>query len=208
MEPLRVDSAFASRLPEAQARIIADSEDSIFVLDEELAIRACNAAYLRFGETNGCTGIESRFGLGCRLTQVLPHAVCDIYLPIYLKALESGARVDHDYECSSPQVFRRYHQTVYPLRERRGLIVSNHLVYEVPHSWKASAKKPGHFDADGWLSQCACCRKVKDRSRPENWDWVPAFVESPHPRTTHTYCLTCLDFYYGHLLDDCVPRVF
>jgi hypothetical protein len=200
MDTLHVDHGFVATLPESASRVIAASHDSIYVLDRLLTIRAYNSGYARFGRLNGCRRVGEDFGLGCKLISVLPPVAADMYVPAYLRAMETGTRCDHDYECSSPQVFRRYHQTAYPLAGGKGLIVANHPVYETPHTWRAHGTSPRHFDADGWITQCACCRKVRDRAQPEKWDWVPALVEVPHPRTTHGYCLNCLNFHYGDLL--------
>lgn len=205
MNTLYIDPQFAALLPESQARVIAASHATIYVLDRLLAIRAYNDAYVRFGTANGCPDIGRSHGIGCRLIAVLPAAAAEIYVPAYLRAMETGTPFEHDYECSSAQVFRRYQQTAYPLRDGLGLVVANHLVYEAPHAWRPQATGPRHFDRDGWLAQCACCRRLRDSSHPEKWDWVPAVVETPHPRTTHTYCLNCLNFYYGDVLGEHAP---
>lgn len=204
---LHIDQTFVAMLPVAESRVIAASRDTVYVLDRLLTIRAYNSAYARFGASNGCPQVEQVYGIGCKLVTVLPPVASNLYMPAYRQAMETGTRVDHDYECSSPRVYRRYRQTAYPLAEGRGLIVTNHLVYEMPHTWRPQTTGPRHFDENGWLTLCACCRKVRDWSRPEKWDWVPGLVEVPHPRTTHGYCLHCLHFYYGDLLRSATPLV-
>ena len=200
MATLHVDPTFAAVLPDPQSRVIAASHDSIYIVDQALTIRAYNEGYARFGAANGCPQVAKDYGIGRNLISVLPPAAADIYVPAYMSALENGARCDHDYECSSSRVLRRFHQTVYPLHDGHGLIIANHLVYEMPHASRGTGTSPRHFDAEGWITQCACCRKIRDGAHPEKWDWVPGLVDAPHPRTTHSYCLNYLNFYYGDLL--------
>lgn len=52
-------------------------------------------------------------------------------------------------------------------------------------------------DADNAIvHQCCHCRRIRHPEAPGRWDWVPALVATPSPRTSHTLCAACLDFYY------------
>jgi hypothetical protein len=201
MESWTVDTDFNCPLSQAQVCAIADSEDNIYVLDPALTIRAYNHAYVNFGVANGCSVIVRDFGIGCSLEQVLNGAARDFYIPAYRRAMERNQRLDHDYECSSPLVFRRFHQSAYPLADGKALVVSHHLMHEYPHVWHPRQLRPKHFDEHGWLTQCACCRKVRDGSARDKWDWIPRIVQSPHPRAIQTYCGNCLSFYYGNTVE-------
>ena len=197
MSQWHADPNFASPLSEAQIGVIASSDDVIYLLDDAWTIRAYNDAYLDFGVANGCPAIARAFGIGCSLLSVLNGTVADFYVRVYRHAIDHNMRFDHDYECSSSRVFRRFHQSVYPMSGGKALVVSHHLTREYPHAWQPQQFASRHFDERGWLTQCACCRKVKDHSEADKWDWVPRLVQHPHPRATQTYCGTCLTFCYG-----------
>ena len=42
----------------------------------------------------------------------------------------------------------------------------------------------------------AHCRRVRRVRDGEHWDWVPAFVRTPAPSTTHGLCPLCFELYY------------
>lgn len=197
---MELDTEFQHALSATELRALRDSRDTAYVVDTDLVLRGWNSAYEQFAAANGATALTERFGLGASLLAIVRGSAADFYRQSYLRALQQRARFDHDYECSSPRLFRRFHQTAYPLRSGRGLLVTHHIVHEYPHAGLAARVGPRHFDETGWLTQCACCRKIRDRFDPAHWDWIPRLVESMHPRTTHSFCPHCLSFYYGDFL--------
>jgi hypothetical protein len=46
-----------------------------------------------------------------------PKPLRSFYLTAYRQALATGKVWHHDYECSSPESFRLFHQAFYPLHE-------------------------------------------------------------------------------------------
>jgi hypothetical protein len=50
---------------------------------------------------------------------------------------------------------------------------------------------------NGFIIQCCHCRKIKNQEFTRRWDWVPALVATANPRTSHTFCPYCLEFYYN-----------
>jgi hypothetical protein len=68
---------------------------------------------------------------------------------------------------------------------------------EAPHPGSPHAADVSEYeDAFGVVSACANCRRVRNRRDLGRWDWVPAWVARPHPRTTHGLCDACLEFYH------------
>jgi hypothetical protein len=106
----------------------------------------------------------------------------------------------HEYDCSSADLYRRFSMTLYPLGEREGLLVVNSLIAESPHGDRQGpaydADRAVYSDADGLIHQCAHCRKVRHLRENNRWDWVPHWVRSSPLETSHGICPNCFDFYY------------
>jgi hypothetical protein len=54
-------------------------------------------------------------------------------------------------------------------------------------------------DAAGTVTQCACCRRMRDPavSEEEAWELVPALVESPPEGAVQALCGLCRELHYG-----------
>lgn len=50
-------------------------------------------------------------------------------------------------------------------------------------------------DAGGAIVQCSCCRRVRDPSQAERWDFVPALVAEPL-ETAQEVCELCAELHY------------
>jgi hypothetical protein len=106
--------------------------------------------------------------------------------------------VQHEYDCSSPELFRRYLMTLYPLGHAEGILVVNSTIIEAGHDTKKSHDPVSatYMDNNGFVRQCANCRRVRNMREPDRWDWVPAWVARPPARTSHTLCGFCLPYYH------------
>jgi len=51
--------------------------------------------------------------------------------------------------------------------------------------------------ADGTLTQCACCRRVKDPAEEGRWDLVATLVEAPPSGAAQALCGLCRQLHYG-----------
>jgi hypothetical protein len=104
----------------------------------------------------------------------------------------------HDYECSSPQHYRRFTLSLYPLRAAKGLLLGHSLRVERP--WGSEARKSAAGSAyvgqDGMVRQCANCRRIQVAGEEQQWHYVPEWIRSSPPKTSHGLCLICLDYYY------------
>lgn len=51
-------------------------------------------------------------------------------------------------------------------------------------------------DPNGLISHCGHCRRVQRVRQPSQWDWVPEWVAQPPPRTSHSLCYVCYEYFY------------
>jgi hypothetical protein len=126
----------------------------------------------------------------------------EFYSSAYQLALHTGEVWHHDYEYSSADVYRRYHQTVYPFHNRGGLLVVNSMVREQPHS--RATRAPWSPDEDRYtgpgrlITQCCHCRRVQRAAGPELWDSVPAWVRRMPLDSSGGLCPVCYEYYWIH----------
>ncbi|MGY8826188.1 MAG: hypothetical protein ACKVJG_20015 [Candidatus Latescibacterota bacterium] len=114
--------------------------------------------------------------------------------------MDEGERWDYEYECSSPPLFRRYLQSMYPLKDGTGLVVVNHLLVEDAHSLTAEGPdRERYLNQHGLIVQCSHCRCVKRQGVEHQWDWVPDWVADCPKGTTYFLCSTCFTYYSGFL---------
>ena len=50
---------------------------------------------------------------------------------------------------------------------------------------------------DGTVTQCACCRRLRDPAEEGRWDLVQALVESPPAGAVQGLCGMCRELHYG-----------
>jgi len=192
---MTVDPAHADLLSGLDLGALAKIADIVCVVDGELRLRAYNPGWVRFALANGGERMLSEYGLGRSLLDACADDAAVFYRAAYARALARGVRFDHDYECSSPDTYRRFRQSAYPLEGGRGLLISHHLLIERPMREKACPAGPEYVSEHGFVTQCAHCRKVLNPGAGR-WDWVPELVRKPAHETSHTFCPACLDFYY------------
>lgn len=197
-----VAPGFAPHLAYLDAASLSLSADVICVIDADYILRAYNRAWLQFAENNGGANLPARFGLGQSIMSAIPEPLRSFYATRYRQALAEGRTFDHDYECSSPELQRYFHQTAYPLVDGSGLLISHHLLKTGSAGCEYEASPAAYRGDGGDVVQCMNCRKVRQPAKPEQWDWVPALVARPAAETSHTICPRCLDFYYPDLPDE------
>lgn len=177
---------------------LADLEEHkgvIYGLWPDLRLAYVNPAWYRFATSNGGEpALATRWKLGVSILDAFAPVLRSYYEAAYRRCQDSGKRWEHEYECSSPDRYRRFRQIVYPLKQG-GLLVVNALLVEEPHNRPAERPHEQVYrDAKGWLHQCVYCRRVSHQQIVHRWDWVPAWVAQIPAQTSHTYCPTC----YGH----------
>lgn len=173
----------------------------VFGLWPDLRIAYLNPAWFVFARENGGEPvISTKWTIGSSIQDAMSPEILGFYLENYRDCLNALKVWNHRYECSSDSLYRKYHQIVYPLGQREGLLIVNSLVVERPHDPK---ERPGHQPEDsiyrgndGLVHQCAHCRRIRRRKGKEGWDWVPIWVKRVPVKTSHTICPTCFGHYY------------
>ncbi len=192
----------ADRIKEVLERLdldietIRNSPDTMCIIDPQFRLLAYNQAWVDFARSNDGADVLTTYPLGSSILTAFADAVKPFYTSAYASALRTHAVFAHDYECSSPDRYRLFHQTAYPLTGGTGLLITHHLIEEMGHKEQSSQFSPRFLDSHGHIIQCCHCRKIQDPSEHLKWIWVPEILRTPPHPISHTLCPRCLDFYY------------
>ena len=176
---------------------------SVCAVSDDLRIRYVNRAWRTFARDNGARGDEERWGVGANLLEATPEVLRRFYVLLFDRARDEGTVLRHEYECSSPEVERRFVMHVYPCQER-ALVLVHTLSREVPHPQSGpgvTAIDALYRTRDGLLAQCSHCRRFKRKESAARWEWVPAMVADPPRRISHGLCRPCAQYYYPDVDD-------
>jgi len=202
----RTSEEFAALLsPHFRLQDLEESSAIVLGLWADYTLAYMNPAWEHFaGLNNGRPRQAADWGLGASYLEAIALPLRPFYEQLLASTPDAGAAlhpVSHVYECSSATVFRQYSMQVYALRERAGYVVINSLVAEMPHDPAThTAHHPDHHiyvGEHGTVVQCSHCRLVRQIADPTRWDWVPAWVERCHERTSHGLCPLCFAYYYA-----------
>lgn len=178
---------------------LAQTRDTVYGLWPDLKLAYLNPAWFRFAQENGAGGgFEAQWSLGRSLIDALPDVLREHYVQQYAACLESTEPWHHDYECSSPDLYRLFRMSVYPVGGGAGLLVTHALRLEAPHERPPEPFDPAEMaDEHGFFLQCAYCRRFASSPRRERWVWIPAWVRDTQRKVTHGICPPCADHYFG-----------
>lgn len=190
---------YLARFDRAQ---LDDHVGAIFALTPDLLLAGFNRAWFEFARANGGEPQISRdWPLGRPLIDAIAVELRGFYVAGYRSVLTSRRPWSHEYECHSPQIERRFHQTVLVLGDGAGLLVVNSLRHAAPHDPERPAVHPApvedYRELDGFYRQCASCRRFRHARHANRWDWVPAWVGQPPRATSHVLCAICFEHHYG-----------
>ena len=175
---------------------LREEPSTIYALSQDLRITYVNAAWTRFALANGARWNEGEWGIGRSVMDAIPELLRPFYERLFERALEERVVVEHDYDCSSATVSRRFRMRLLPC-EAGGLLVVHSLLREDPRSEPGMPPLDALYRHLGMIAQCSHCRRVQRANEPDHWDWVPAYVEQPQPNTSHGLCPLCADYYYS-----------
>ena len=177
---------------------IDNSDDIIFALNADLEITYVNQGWLRFAERNGGDTVAERWSVGRRFMDAIPFALQPFYREHFAKVLAENRPWEHQYEYSSPALYRQFHMLSYPLGDAERILVVNSLVQEDPHQEKLCEPNEGVYrNQDGLIIQCCHCRRVRRNGLKQQWDMVPSWVAVIPPNTSHGLCYPCNSYYYA-----------
>lgn len=163
-------------------------------LTEDLRLVYVNEGWRRFASENGAPPEWIDVELGGAIMPAVPLELRPFLDGIFRRARATGAHQDHDYECSSPDTFRRFRMRVYPATIGGFLVVHDPL-RSVPHPGPSFDPVEGRYERDGVIVMCMHCRRTR-RADSDAWDWVPAYLAHMPPNVSHGLCPPCTDFYY------------
>ncbi len=182
----------------ALLRSLAESDDVAYAITAERTLLRTNPGWTRFALANGGAALLERWGRGANIDEAIPPPLRAFYGDAFARALGSGERWEHDYECSSPETYRQLRMVVYPV-ERRFMVVVHSLRVEKPIEREVCLPSDPAYAVGGVITMCSHCRRVRNAAGLRRWDWVPAYVETPPPNLSHGLCESCVAFYYGDI---------
>lgn len=173
---------------------VAHSDDTAFVLSADWRLLRTNDGWKRFARENGGEDVLERWPEGSNIEGVIPTPLWQFYRDAYAHVHATGKHFEHDYECSSPDVFRSMHMVVYPLENGAVLVVSSAAIVRA-HD-RPSVGPAAYRQHKGVIVSCCHCRRFRSATDPGIWHWVPDFLRSPPRNVSHGVCPTCLVHYY------------
>jgi hypothetical protein len=183
---------FQSNLDGLDFETLENSPHSIFGLSNDLKLIYFNKAWFEFSKlNNGEPRMSEVFTIGTPIEKAINGKIKDFYLSNYKKVLSDLKVWKHEYECSSPTLYRIFCQDVYPLKNGTGLVVVNSLKTE-----KVIDNK--YVDKNDIITQCTNCRKTQRVNNIDVWDWVPDLVYDAQKKVSHSICLICYDYYWKY----------
>jgi hypothetical protein len=198
----RYIEGFDSKLNGIDFNTLEDSKYSIYGLSEDLNLIYVNPAWIHFAKENGANeSLLEKFPLDTPITRAFHgESIKDFYTEKFLKVLKTGKPWRHEYECSSVDKFRQFHQDTYPIKDGKGLIIINTLTVNLPmkmtgrEALKALNKQYTHNT--GLITQCSNCRCTQRVEEPGVWEWIPEWVENIPINSSHSICPICFDYYW------------
>jgi hypothetical protein len=172
---------------------LADGDNVTYMLSSELRIVDHNGAWERFARENGGEQCLERWPRGSSILDAVSGELRSFFADRFAGAARSGERWDHDYECSSAMEFRQYRMIAYPFSG--SFVVTHALLVSTPHEHVELAPSEV-YERDGLITMCSHCRRVRRKTTPECWDWVPQYVATAHNNISHGLCTGCYRYYY------------
>jgi hypothetical protein len=172
----------------------------VFVLDADLRIVYCNQAWDVFARENNGYGNTRASVLGTSWIGVIPEPLKKFYADGVAEIHRSGMAWEHDFECSSPDSYRRLHMRVLPLPEFHLLFQSSQRVEKTQsQDLDADAENFTYVNQFGVVTMCAHCRRARraDPDQHKFWDFVPRLVRKSPDSVSHGLCPKCCAYFYG-----------
>jgi hypothetical protein len=174
---------------------LEESANVCFALDPDLRLIYCNPAWDEFAVGNDAPELASNAVIGTCLREVVGQELAPFYSAAFQKVEREHAAWECTYECSSPEVFRKFRMQIQPLAPS-GYLVRNNLTVEHPHVPSAPAEETEYLDSKSLIILCMHCRSSQRANLPSHWDFVPAHLERRLTNVSHSLCPVCLEYFY------------
>ena len=200
---VRYHPDFPEKLKGVDFQTLEDDPSTIFALSKKLTLTYLNPAWFTFAEVNhGEPDISERFPVGTHIADAMSEPFRDFYINLYQDLLAREEVWEHDYECSTPEAYRVFHETAYPLHDLEGILVVSSLLLEEEHADTERVSMPPVIEhyrlANGTITQCSYCRRFQRATTLDVWDWVPDWITHPPHKVSHSLCRICFDYYFKH----------
>jgi hypothetical protein len=192
-------SSSRTELPGLRFDVFEFDPSVVYALDAGFRITYCNGAWDRFAAENGGERCLRKLIVGRSLLEFIPEPLRPFYTDALTRSAGNGTIWEHSYDCSDPQVRRRFHMRVLPLGKAGGLLVINSQVEEHPHTAPPHLPLAVYFKRGRIITMCSHCRRTQRPADPDVWDWVPEYVSHPPERVSHGLCGLCFDYHYREL---------
>jgi hypothetical protein len=184
-----------SRIMQALERSAAVS----YILDSQFRIMYCNPAWNSFARSNGAPQLTSNAVAGFDLFDAIPDVLRAVYSYAFQHVLSTGRVWEQSYECSGPTLFRMFRMRIHLLKPQNWFAVTNALVVERSHARMGTADPNTYVDANGLITNCAHCRWSKRVGCPDQWDFVPEYLQprlDSAVKVSHGLCPVCRAYFY------------
>jgi hypothetical protein len=169
-----------------------------YILDSQYRLIYCNPAWDDFARLNNATQIRGERVIGLDLFATIPDVFKDFYRSVFAKASTKGVW-EFSYECSSPNLFRKYRMRVHFLQTRALFVVTNPPICEKPHRETGKADRKKYVQPNGLIMMCAHCRCSQRVDLPDRWDFVSAYLRLKGKASlgvSHGFCPVCYAYFY------------
>lgn len=197
MIAVRLDDDFRALAEQVDLEALDEERGAVFGIHADGRLAFTNAAWDEFAALNGGGRLTSEWPLGRNVFEAIPDALQAFYRDGWDWVTSSGHPWSHTYECSTPEEYRRFRMTSYPVGEEAAAIVVNSLIAARPWDAGAASTLPreDYREASGRLTQCPHCRRTQ-HPRTLRWDWVPEWVHRWPDLARAALCPFCLGYHY------------
>lgn len=180
-------------------RALEENASVVYIVGRDFSIAYCNPAWDTFAAQNGGKNLERGQVSGRSCLPAMPDFLRTFYEFAFENVSDTQKPWEHDYECSSPEKYRRFHMRVFPI-DPTYLLVENSLYVEGDHE-QASQTPVDHsryIDHNGFIAMCSHCRRTRAHhpNSSTTWDWVPSYLKDTPVLVSHALCRTCLAYHY------------
>ncbi|HTR26480.1 MAG TPA: PAS domain-containing protein [Terriglobales bacterium] len=168
----------------------------ICVLDAQFKIIYCNPAWDALARAQGVESATEAKLVGLPLFQFIPRALDHHYRKLLERAREKRQTVNAEYECNTPDHYRRYRMTISGLAASSGVVIMHSLVAQGPIPYPICGRTQNDYGIGDRVLMCAQCRRTK-RRLDNLWDWVPDFLRQIPSGADYGVCDDCVSLYHS-----------
>ncbi len=188
---------------------IGKTKDVVYGLWADGTLAYYNQAWIEFARQNGAdSDFLEQWSLGRSVYDAIPEEILSFYQNLFNSVLneipgDEHTPVQHCYECSSPETFRKFQMTLYPLQAQfdQAILVVNSILVERSHEQKCIQPtdpiSERYLSLHDLLTQCIYCRKFQRNNDEHQWDWIPEWILDQPRNTSHSLCHYCKEHYFS-----------